>query len=59
MSTIEILEHITEMQKQLLDICLELIKITEMHDLLSESDAQQVRGEIERLKGQVVECTKI
>ena len=53
MNAIELLENVTEMQKRLLDICLELMKIIEMHELLSASDTHELRDEIEKLKGQV------
>lgn len=51
MDLVETLEKLTEISKELLDICCEQAKIIEQHDLISVDDALQARGRLEQLGG--------
>lgn len=56
---IETLEKLTETAKELLDICREQAKIIEMHDLVSVDDALRRRGELEKIRRQIIEYEKV
>jgi len=51
MPLIELLDRLTDIAKELLDICREQAKIIEQHDLISVDDALQTRGRLEQLGG--------
>lgn len=53
MDLIEVLDRLTEVSKELLDICRERAKIIEQHDLISADDALQARGRLEQIRGEV------
>lgn len=53
MDLIEALDRLTEVSKELLDICREQAKIIEQHDLISADDALQARGRLEQIRGEV------
>jgi len=48
---IEVLDRLTEVSKELLDICREQAKIIEQHDLISADDTLQARGRLEKIRG--------
>ena len=48
---IETLDRLTEISKELLDICEEQAKVIEMHDLVSVDQAMDRRGELEKIRG--------
>ena len=50
MDLIEALDKLTEIVKNLLDICEEQAKVIEMHDLVSVDQAMDRRGEIESFR---------
>ena len=56
---IETLEKLTETAKELLSICEEQAKIIEMHDLVSVDDALRRRGELEKIRRQIIEYEKV
>ena len=51
MDLIETLDRLTEISKELLDICEEQAKVIEMHDLVSVDQAMDRRGELEKIRG--------
>ena len=51
MDLIEVLNKLTEISKELLDICEEQAKVIEMHDLVSVDQAMDRRGELEKIRG--------
>lgn len=53
MDLIEVLDRLTEVSKELLDICREQAEIIEQHDLISADDALQARGRLEQIRGEV------
>lgn len=59
MDIVETLENILNVSKQLLDICGEQAKIIEMHDLVSVDDALRRRGELEKIRRQIIEYEKV
>lgn len=51
MPLIELLDRLTDIARELLDICCEQAKIIEQHDLISVDDALQTRGRLEQIRG--------
>ena len=51
MPLIELLDRLTDIAKELFDICCEQAKIIEQHDLISVDDALQTRGRLEQIRG--------